>query len=196
MGNSGFRQVCDICSVSVANNLVHPQTANDYGYSSFGELARFIYCLFQEIRQGCLLPLVEQWEQYVLANDCNFHPVSDEEFLSVARVLAALSKIGSSYLKRDFRREARRLLEEFTNSVLFTVAAGSNSGQGLSCFCPAIVIDVDKHGPLHLLGVLLDEFLERGGSKATILRLDGLSISPLSRSNDSWSGLQRGIDPM
>ena len=49
-------------------------------------------------------------------------------------MLAVLNKIGSSYLKREFQCDARRFLEEFTTSVLSTVAARSKIGQGLSCF--------------------------------------------------------------
>ena len=81
-------------SVSVVNNFIHPQTASDYGYHAFGELARFIYCLLQKIKQGSSLPLVEQWDEYVLANHSNFPPIADGEFLSGTRVLAALNKIG------------------------------------------------------------------------------------------------------
>ena len=65
------------------------------------------------------------------------------EFLSRTRVSAALNKIGNLHLKREFRRKNRSFLEEFTNSVLFTVAARSNIGQRLSCFCPAIIIGGD-----------------------------------------------------
>ena len=35
-------------SVSVANNFVHSFTAADQGYHSFGEMARFVYCLLQK----------------------------------------------------------------------------------------------------------------------------------------------------
>ena len=77
-------------------------------------------------------------------------------------MLVALNKIGSSYLKKEFQRDARRFLEEFTTSVLSTVAARSKIGQGLSCLCPAIIIGGDSHAPLHLLGLLLDGLLERG----------------------------------
>ena len=154
-------------SVSVANNFVHRQTADDYGYHTFGELARFIYCLLQKIKQGSSLPLVEQWDEYVLPNHSKFAPISDGEFLAGTRVLAALNKIGSSFLKREFQRDARRFLEEFTTSVLSTVAARSKIGQGLSCFCPAIVIGGDDHAPLHLLGLLLDDLLERGWVKGS-----------------------------
>ena len=83
-------------SVSVANNFVSSQTAGNYGYHSFDELARFTYCLLQKIKQGSSLPLVEQWEQYVLANHSKFSPFADEEFLSGTRVLAAPNSIGSS----------------------------------------------------------------------------------------------------
>ena len=152
-------------SVSVENNFIHCQTADDYGHHTFGELARFIYCLLQKIKQGSSLPLVEQWDEYVLPNHSKFPPISDGEFPAGTRVLAALKKIGSSNLKREFQRDARRFLEEFTTSVLSIVAARSKIGQGLSCFCPAIVIGGDNHAPLFLLGLLLDGLLERGWAK-------------------------------
>ena len=102
----------------------------------------------------------------MLANHSKFLAIADGEFLSGTRVLAALNKISSSYLKIEFQREARRFLEEFTTSVLSTVAARSKvGGQGLICFCPAIIIGGDNHAPLHLLGLLLDGLLERGWMK-------------------------------
>ena len=122
-GRYSFRIISDMCSVSVANTFVHCQTASDYGYHTFGELARFIYCLLQKIKQGSSLPLVEQWDDYVLPNHSKFAPIADREFLAAIRVLAALNKIGSLYLKREFQRDARRFLVEFTTSVLSTVAA-------------------------------------------------------------------------
>ena len=70
-------------------------------------------------------------------------------------------------MQREFQRDARRFLEEFTTSVLSTVAARSKVGQGLSCFCPAIVIGGDNHAPLHLLGLLLDGLLDHGWVKGS-----------------------------
>ena len=156
-----------MCSVSVANNFVHCQTASDYGYLTFGELAWVIYCLLQMIKQGSSLPLVEQWDDYVLPYHSKFAPIADGEFLAGTRVLAAFNKLGSSYLQREFQRDARRFLEEFTSSVLSTVAARSKIGQGLSCFCPLIIIGGDDHAPPHLLGLLLDGFLDRGWVKGS-----------------------------
>ena len=160
VGDSRFWIVYDMCSVSVANNFVHCQTASDYGYHTFRELARFIHCLLQKIKQGSSLALVEQWDDYVLPNHSKFFPIADGEFLAGTRVLAALNKIGSSYLKREFQRDAHRFLEEFTTSVLSTVVDRLKIGQGLSCFCPAITIGGDDHAPLHLLGLLLDGLLD------------------------------------
>ena len=144
-GRYSFWIVSDMCSVSVAHNFVHCQTASDSGYHTFGELDRFIYCLLQKIKQGSSLPLVEQWDDFVLPNHSKFAPIADGEFLAETRVLAALNKILSSYLKQKFQRDARRFLEEFTTSVLSTVAARSKIGQGLSCFCPTIIIGRDDH---------------------------------------------------
>ena len=89
-------------SVSVANNFVHSQMAIDYGYHAFSELARFIYCLLQRIKLASSLPLVEQWDEYVLANHSAFPPIADVAFLAGTRVSAALNKMGSSYLRREF----------------------------------------------------------------------------------------------
>ena len=89
------------------------------------------------------------------------------QFLIGTQVLAALNKIGSSNLKREFQHDARKLLEEFTTSVLSTVAARSKIGQGLSCSCPAIVVGGDDHAPLLLLGLLFDGLLERGWVKGS-----------------------------
>ena len=158
-------------SVSVANNFVHCQTASDYGYHSFGDMARFIFCLLQKIKQGSSLPLVEQWDDYVLPNHSKFPPIADGEFLPEHGCWQLWTTssylIGSSYLKREFQRDARRSLEEFTTSVLSTVAARSKSVQGLSCFGPVIIIGGDYHAPLHLLGLLLDGLLERGWIKGS-----------------------------
>ena len=111
------------------------------------------------------MPLVEQWDEYVLANHAKYTAIADLKFLSGTRVLAALNKIGSSYLKKEFQRDARRFPEEFTTSVLSTVDARSEAGQGLSSFCPAIIIGGDDHAQLHQLCLLLDGLLERGWIK-------------------------------
>ena len=110
---------------------------------------------------------MEQWDDFVLPNHFKFPPIADGEFPAGTRALAALNKIVSSYLKREFQRDARRFLEELTNSVLSTVAARSKVGQGLSCFCPAIITGGDNHAPLHLLGVLLDALLDCGWVKGS-----------------------------
>ena len=82
-------------SVSVANNFIHSPTEADQGYHAFGELARFKYCLLQKIKEASSLPLVEQWEEYVVSNHSRFAPIDDKHFLEGTRVLAALGKVGS-----------------------------------------------------------------------------------------------------
>ena len=118
-------------SVSVANIFVHSSTTADQSYYAFGELAQFVYCLLQKIRKASSLPHVEQWEEYVLPNHSRF-----PDFPSGTRVMAALDKVGSQYVRIAFGRDARRFLEEFLNCVLSTAASRSviGQGQGLSCF--------------------------------------------------------------
>ena len=94
-------------SVSVANNFVHSSTAADQGYHAFGELARFLYCLLQKITKASALPLVEQWEEYLVPNHSRSPAIDDKFFLVGTRVMAALGKVGSYYLQKVFRRDAR-----------------------------------------------------------------------------------------
>ena len=154
-------------SVSVAKNFIHSPTAADQGYHAFGELARFIYCLLQKIKKASSLPPVEQWEEYVVPNHSRFPAIDDKNFLEGTRVMAALGKDGSHYLQKEFRRNARRFLEDFVNCVLSTVAARSVIGQGLSCFCPAIVVGGDDIDPLRLFSKLLDGLLEKGWTRGS-----------------------------
>ena len=179
-------------SVSVAINFIHSPTAADQGYHAFGELARFVYCLLQKTKRASSLPLVEQWEEYVVANHSRFAPVDDKHFLQGTRVMAALGKVGSPYLQKEFGRDARRFLEEFLNCVLATVASRSVIGQGLSCFCPAIVVGGDDVAPLQLFNKLWMGCWRKAGSGGARLRRAGLSTSPLFENSGSWSGRPRG----
>ena len=178
-------------SVSVANNFVHSSTAADQGYHAFGKLARCVYCLLQKIKKASSLPLVEQWEEYIVPNHSRFPAIDDKNFLVGNRVTAALGKVGNHYLQKEFRRAARRFLEDFVNCVLSDVAARSVIGQGLSCFCPAIVVGGDVVAPLQLLNKLLGGLLEKGWTRGVRLRRAGLSTSPLCRNSGSWSGRPR-----
>ena len=104
----------------------------------------------------------------MLANDSKLSQLALKSLcLCRTWVLAGLNKTGSSYLKKQFGREARKFLEELTNSVPSTVAARSNIGQGSICFCPAILIGGNDHTPLYLLGSLHDELLQWGWIKGS-----------------------------
>ena len=154
-------------SVSVANNFVHSSTAADQGYHAFGELARFVYCLLQKIKKASSLPLVEQWEEYVVPNQSRFPAIDEKDFLAKTRVMAALDNVGSQYLQKEFRRDARRFLEDFVNCVLSTVASRSVIGEGLSCFCPAIAAGGDDIAPFQLFNKLLDGLMEKRWTKGS-----------------------------
>ena len=98
---------------------------------------------------------MEQWEEYIVPNHSRFRAIDDKNFLVGTRVMAALGKVSSHYLQKEFRRDARRFLEDFVNCVLSTVSARSVIGQGLRCFCPAIVVGGDDVAPLQLFNKLL-----------------------------------------
>ena len=155
-----------ILSVSDNNNFVTQQPSrNDHGYRAYGELSHFVYCLLQKIKTSGSLLLIEKWESYKLPNHSSFAAIGEEHFLVGTRVLAALEKMASQYLKKEFRNSARRFFEEFTSTVLSTVAAHSKLGQGVSCFCPEIIIGGDDHSAFFLFGQLLDGLVACGWEK-------------------------------
>ena len=155
-------------SVSDNNNFVTQQPPrNDYDYRAYGELSHFVYCLLQKIKASGSLPVVEKWESYMLPNHSSFTAIEDQHFLVGTRVHAALEKMTSQYLKKEFRSSARRFLEDFTSTVLSTVAACSKLGQGVSCFCPEVIVGGDDHSAFFLFGQLLDGLVESGWEKGS-----------------------------
>ena len=103
----------------------------------------------------------------MLPNHSSFTAIEDQHFLVGTGVHAALEKMTSQYLKKEFRSSARRFLEDFTSTVSSTVAANSKLGQGVSCFCPEIIIGGDDHSAFVLLGKLLDGLVQCGSEKGS-----------------------------
>ena len=181
-------------SVSVANNFVHSSTAADQEYHAFGELARFVYCLLQKINKALSLPLVEEWEEYVVTDHSRLPAVDEKDFIADTRVMAILDKVWSQYLRTEFRRVDRCFLEDFVNCVLSTVASKSVKGQGLSCFCPAIVDGGDDVVPFQHFNKLLDGVLEKGwtrGSEVEACRVEYQSFAQEQRQLERLSTRSR-----
>ena len=123
---------------------------------------RFLYCLLQKVKRSCDLFVIEKWEAYMLPNHSCFGAIAEEHFLEGTRLLSSFEKLNSSFLRKEFRRDCRRFLEDLVSTILCTVAARSPIVQELSCFCPEIVIGSDDYSVFHLFGKLLDGFLELG----------------------------------
>ena len=81
------------------------------------------------------------------------------------RVHAALEKMSSSYLEEEFMSNAHGVLEEFCSTISSTVAARSERGQGVSCFCPERIIGGDDLSAFLLYRQLLDGIVECGWEK-------------------------------
>ena len=155
-------------SVSDNNNFSAEQTpGSGYGYRAYGELSHFVYCILQKIKKSESLPLVEKWEDYMLPDHSSFAAIDEEHFLVGTRIHAALEKMSSPYLWKEFRTGARRFLDEFCSTILSTVAAISKLGQGVSCFCPEIILGGDDHSAFFLFGQLLDGLVECGWEKGS-----------------------------
>ena len=75
----------------------------------------------------------------MLPKHSQFSPIEEKEFLAGSRIASALGKVGNVYLRNQFRKDARKFLKELISTALSTVAARSDVGQRLSCFCPEIV---------------------------------------------------------
>ena len=105
----------------------------------------------------------------MLPNHSSFATIEQEHFLVGIRLYAALEKMSSSYLKREFRSNACRFLEEFRSTILSNVAARSKLGQGVSCFCPEKILRGDDHSAFFLYGQLLDGLVECGWEKGSMV---------------------------
>ena len=108
-----------------------------------------------EDQKGSSLRHVEQWEEYVAANHSKIPAIEEENFLSGTRLVVALDKVWSYYLKSKFRRDTRCFHEKFFNCVLSTVVYRYLVGQGMSCFCPATVIGGVDHASLQLFSTAI-----------------------------------------
>ena len=107
---------------------------------------------------------------------------------------AALEKMTSEFLKKEFRSSARCFLEDFASTVLSTVAARSKLGQGVSCFCPEIIIGGDDHSAFFLFGQLLDSLVECGWEKGLMVeacKADFQSFVNEQRQLESHAGRKR-----
>ena len=93
---------------SVATNFVRLQSATNYGYYAFEEVAHIFYCLLQKTKGCGTLPLVEQWEKYMTPHPSRFSAIVEELFLLESRVLIALEKVKSYCLKSEFRRDCQK----------------------------------------------------------------------------------------
>ena len=98
----------------------------------------------------------------MLPNHSCFGAIEEEHFLEGTRLLSSLDKINSSLLRKKFHEDCRRFLGDLVSTIFSTVAESSPVEQGLSCFCPEIIIGCDDYSAFHLFGQLLDRLLELG----------------------------------
>ena len=81
--------------------------------------------------------------------------------------MAALDKVGSLSLRTEFRRDARRFLEEIVNCLLSTVTSRSVIVQGMRCFFPAIVVNGDDVAPFQLFKKLLNRLFQKSWTRGS-----------------------------
>ena len=123
----------------------------------------------------------------MLPNLSCFGAIAEEHFLEGTRLVASLEKTNGSFLRKQFRKDCRRILEDFVSTILSTVAERSPVGQGLSCFCPEIVSGGDDYSAFQLFGQLLDRLLELGW-------ISGSEIEPAKAEFHSFVREQRQVE--
>ena len=146
-----------------------------------------MYCLLQKVKRSSDLPVIEKWEAYMLPNHSCFGTITEEHFLEGTGRLSSPEKINSSFLWKEFRRDWRRFLEDLESNILSKGTARSPVGQGLSCFCPEIVIGGDDYSAFHLFGQLLERVLELGW-------IGGSEIEPAKVEFHSFVRKQRQVE--
>ena len=151
-----------------------------------------MYCILQKIKKSGSLTLVEKWEDYMLPNHSSFATIHEEHILVGTRIHSAVEKMSSSYLKGENRNNARRFLDEFCSTILTTVAARSKLGEGVSCFCPEIILRGDDHSAFFCTGSYWTDLSSVVGRKGRMLRLAKPSSSLLSGSSACWSVIPQG----
>ena len=174
--------------VSHAHNFTaDPSTVFEYGYRAYGGLARFTFCLPQEIKGAHSLPVIEMWEKYFPPNHSRYPPIEEKEFLAGSRIAVAPEKVSSFYLRNEFGKDARKFLEELTSTVLSTVADWSDVGQELSCLCPEIVIGGMTMPLIVCLPIFWMACFSWVGFAARLWRPVRLNISLSCATKDNWS---------
>ena len=141
LSSVGHNAVFIFCVSDAHNFSDNRPSVCDYGYGAFGEVARFTLCLLQKIKSAQSLPLVEKCEDFKLPKHSQFAPFEKKDFLAESRIAwSVLEMMGSVYFRNEFRKNARKFLEELTKAVLSIAAARSDVGHGLRCFCPNFVV--------------------------------------------------------
>ena len=121
--HSWFVPLLVLC-VSVGNIFMKLDAGTpDYTYRAFGDLFFFVYCLLQKIESSHSLPVIENWGAHMLPNYSVFVAIEEERFLEGTPVQSALEKFSSYYLRSDFRKRSRQLLEELVWVFLSTSCA-------------------------------------------------------------------------
>ena len=152
-----------------------------------------MYCLLQNVKRGSDLPVIEQWEAYKLPKHSCLGAIEEEHFLEGTRLLSFLEEINSSFIRKEFRKDCRRFLEDLLSTILSTVAARSPAGQGLICFCPEIINRGDDYSVFHLFGQLLDGLLEHGWVKVSKIEPVKAEFISLSTNSDRWNQVAIGL---
>ena len=70
-------------------------------------------------------------------------------------------------MKTEFRRDARKFIDNFVIFAWSIIVANSVVGRGFTCFCPAILISGVERAPLQLFGMISEGLLEKSWVKDT-----------------------------
>ena len=125
-----------------------------------------------------------------------FPPIEAKKFLAGRRNAGSLKKVDSVYLRNEIWKDARKFLDKLTSTVLSVVAARSDVGQGLCCFCPKIVVEGMAMTLFICSGIFKRAYWGWFSFVAQLWRPVGLNISLSCGIRGGWSASPREVARM
>ena len=135
---------------------------DDYGFIGYGELCRFIYALMMKVCSAGVLPVVNDWQEFMCKEKfVDFPRLPMDPFLRGHSFGKQLSEAKSSE-GRDFRRDCYSFIVRLIELLLETICCTSTVARGLCCFCPELLLEGDDVAVFALYADLVGVLMSRG----------------------------------
>ena len=158
----------------------------DFRFLAFRAHSRFVYCLLRKNKRSSDLPVIEKWGTYMLQNHSSLGPIEEEIFLKMTRLLTALEKVKSNFLKTS---------SEETAAVSWRILTAKSSpplplalwlGKGSNFFARRVSLEVTTTLLFTSLTNCSMGYWKMAGLEDEKLRLPKLNFLPSFVGSDKW----------